>query len=335
MLLKAEGSYSVQAATSDSLGHPQHIPAISARSLTKRFAGLTAVDQVSFEIRRGSIFGLLGPNGSGKSTIIRMLCGILRPTSGSALVAGVDVAREPESVKTRIGYMAQHFGLYRDMTAHENITFYGMVYGLQRARLEVRRREVVELVGLTEHLHKLAGDLSGGWQQRLALACALLHEPMILFLDEPTAGIDPVARRLLWDLLFELSGRGITFLVTTHYMDEAERCTDVGYMYMSRLIALGDPADLKNLPEITPQDARWLEVDSDHPTIALAVLRKLPGVRSATIFGQLVHLLVDNSLEDSAIGRALADAGVAALRTIEVRPSLEDVFVTLTEGRKG
>ena len=308
-------------------------PAISVRSITKRFGALIAVDDVSFEIPRGTIFGLLGPNGSGKSTIIRMLCGILRPTAGTAEVGEIDVTKDPEGVKGRIGYMSQHFGLYRDLTAHENLTFYGMVYGLNGSRLDDRRREVVELVGLDEHLHKLAGQLSGGWQQRLALACALLHQPKILFLDEPTAGIDPVARRLLWDLLFELSGHGITFLVTTHYMDEAERCTEVGYMYMSRLIALGDPADLKLLPEVTPAAARWLEVDSEHPTVALAVLRKLPGVRSATIFGQLVHLLVDKSLEESTIVRTLDTAGLRDTRTIEVRPSLEDVFVSLTKQR--
>src|SRR5262245_11051257 len=305
--------------------------AITARALTKRFGALLAVDNVSFQIPRGAIFGLLGPNGSGKSTIIRMLCGILTPTSGSASVAGVDVFANPELVKGRIGYMSQHFGLYRDMTSFENITFYGMIYGLNGAQLDARRQAVVELVGLTDHLHKLAGQLSGGWQQRLALACALLHQPNILFLDEPTAGIDPVARRLLWDLLFQLSGQGITFLVTTHYMDEAERCTEVGYMYMSRLIALGDPADLKALPEITPDDARWLEVDTEHPTVALAVLRKLPGVRSATIFGQLVHLLVDRSLEQSAITDALERAGLHDTRAIEVRPSLEDVFVSMTQ----
>jgi ABC-type multidrug transport system ATPase subunit len=306
-------------------------PAIAARSLTKRFGSMTAVSDVSFDISRGSIFGLLGPNGSGKSTIIRMLCGILQPTSGQALVDDVDVSQTPEAVKTRIGYMAQHFGLYRDLSAYENITFYGMVYGLNGARLEKRRHEVVELVGLGDHLYKLAGQLSGGWQQRLALACALLHQPSILFLDEPTAGIDPVARRLLWDLLFELSGSGITFLVTTHYMDEAERCTEVAYMYMSRLIALGDPADLKTMPEVTPPDGRWVEVDSDHPTVALSVLRKVPGVRSATIFGQLVHLLVDRTLEDATLRKALSDGGIAESRTIEVRPSLEDVFVSLTQ----
>jgi ABC-type multidrug transport system ATPase subunit len=180
-------------------------------------------------------------------------------------------------------------------------------------------------------LKKLAGQLSGGWQQRLALACALLHQPRILFLDEPTAGIDPVARRLLWDLLFELSSEGFTFLVTTHYMDEAERCTEVGYMFMSRLIALGDPADLKALPDVTPPNTRWLEVDTDHPTAALAALRLQPGIISATIFGQLVHLLVENSVKESTVAQVLSQAGLAHSRMIEVRPSLEDVFVSLTK----
>jgi len=304
--------------------------AIRVASLTKRFGTLTAVDNVSFEVHRGGIFGLLGPNGSGKSTIIRMLCGILRPTAGELMVDEVDVNRDPEAVKDRIGYMSQHFGLYCDMTAYENLTFYGRVYGLTGARLDDRRQAVVDLVGLADHLRKLAGHLSGGWQQRLALACALLHEPRILFLDEPTAGIDPVARRLLWDLLFELSGQGITFLVTTHYMDEAERCTEVGYLFLGQLIALGDPADLKQLPAVTPADARWLEVDCDHPTLALQILRKLSGVRSATIFGQLVHLLVDKSLEESTIHRTLESAGFHQLHVIEVRPTLEDVFVSLT-----
>ena len=308
-------------------------PAIAVRSLTKRFGTVTAVDDVSFEIRRGSIFGLLGPNGSGKSTIIRMLCGILRPTSGGAWVDEIDVTKDPEGVKGRIGYMSQHFGLYRDLTAYENLTFYGRVYGLSGRRLDERRQAVIELVGLGEHLPKLAENLSGGWKQRLALACALLHEPRIVFLDEPTAGIDPVARRLLWDLLFELSGRGFTFFVTTHYMDEAERCTEVGYIYQSRLVALGDPAQLKTLPEVTPADARWIEVDCDHATAVLALLRKTPGIRSATIFGQLVHLLVDKSLDEQEITRTVESAGLGASRAIEVRPSLEDVFVSLTRGR--
>jgi ABC-type multidrug transport system ATPase subunit len=306
--------------------------AVRVRSLTKRFGTLTAVDRVSFDVPRGAIFGLLGPNGSGKSTIIRMLCGILRPTSGEASLEEINVTQNPEAVKERIGYMSQQFGLYRDLTAHENLTFYGRIYGLTGARLAERRDAVTELVGLREHLPQLAEHLSGGWKQRLALACAMLHEPRILFLDEPTAGIDPVARRMLWDLIFELSGWGITFLVTTHYMDEAERCTQVGYMYMGHLVALGDPADLKALPAVTPPDARWIEIDCEHPTAALGMLRKLPGVRSATIFGQLVHVLANRSLDEAALQRAIASAGLGSSRVIEVHPSLEDVFVTLTGG---
>jgi ABC-type multidrug transport system ATPase subunit len=312
---------------------PQAPPAIRVRQVTKRFGSQVAVDQVTFEVQRGAIFGLLGPNGSGKSTIIRMLCGILRPTSGELWVDDLNVNQNPEAVKDRIGYMSQHFGLYRDMTAYENLTFYGRVYGLAGRRLDERRQQVVDLVGLNGYLKQLAGHLSGGWQQRLALACALLHEPPILFLDEPTAGIDPVARRLLWDLLFELSGRGITFLVTTHYMDEAERCTEVGYLYLGQLIASGDPADLKQLPSVTPAGARWLEVDCEHPTLALPLLRKLHGVRSATIFGQLVHLLVEQSLTEPAVAAALHSGRFGAVHVIEVRPTLEDVFVSLTQSQ--
>jgi ABC-type multidrug transport system ATPase subunit len=305
-------------------------PAIQVQSLTKHFGTLAAVQNVSFQVAHGSIFGLLGPNGSGKSTIIRMLCGILKPTSGGVTVDGVEVHRNPEAVKDRIGYMSQHFGLYRDLTSYENLTFYGRIYGLAGTRLDERRRAVSELVGLNERWRQLAGELSGGWQQRLALACALLHEPRIVFLDEPTAGIDPVARRLLWDLIFELSGHGFTFLVTTHYMDEAERCTEVGYIYLSRLMAVGTPSQLKKLPEVTPVGTRWVEVECAAPMGALAVLRRLPEVRNATVFGQLVHLLVDQSLDDASIVRALDAAGLGPSRVLEVRPSLEDVFVSLT-----
>lgn len=302
---------------------------IETADLSRRFGDFTAVDRVSFTVRRSAIFGLLGPNGSGKSTIIRMLCGVMPPSSGSATVLGFDVARDPEEIKRRIGYMSQKFSLYNDLSVVENLDFYGRIYGLGSHRLEKRKRELLELTHVGPFVDKLAGNLSGGWKQRLALACSLIHEPEVLFLDEPTAGIDPVARRQLWDLLYELSASGVTMLVTTHYMDEAERCTDVGYLYQSKLLVLGQPNDLKSLPDVTPEGTRRYEIDVEHPAEQLVRLRSEPEVRDATLFGEHIHALVDESLTSERLSKLLeSPEAPATARPIE--PSLEDVFVTLT-----
>ncbi|MFO0982705.1 MAG: ATP-binding cassette domain-containing protein [Planctomycetota bacterium] len=302
---------------------------IDSVRLTRTFGSLAAVDDVSLAVPRGAIYGFLGPNGSGKSTVIRMLCGVLKPTAGHARVLGFDVDRESESIRRRIGYMSQRFSLYNDLSVRENLHFYGGIYGLRGARLAERTDAVLALSQMHNRVDQLAGTLSGGWKQRLALACALIHEPDVLFLDEPTAGIDPVARRELWDLLFELSGAGKTLFVTTHYMDEAERCSHIGYIYLARLIANGTPDELKHHPSVTPAGTRRLELSCEHATIELPAVRRLPGVRDATLFGDAVHLLVENHLTDQAIAAALHTQS----RPIELRPiapSLEDVFVTLS-----
>ena len=300
---------------------------IEVEQLTKRFGSNTVVDRVSFTVERGAIFGLLGPNGSGKSTIIRMLCGVLELTGGRATLLGQDTTTQAETLKPRIGYMSQSFSLYGDLTARENLVFYGRIYGLSPQKLASRIDEVCELTGISTYLEKLAATLSGGWKQRLALACALIHEPEVLFLDEPTAGIDPVARRDLWDLLFELSGRGVTLFVTTHYMDEAERCTQVAYIYQANLMVLGQPADLKTLPQVTPEGTRRLEVTLHRPAANLEVLRGIDGVRDATLFGETVHLLVEQDVDIATIRTATGDADMQAR---PIGPSLEDVFVTLS-----
>ena len=307
-------------------------PAIRCEHLTRRFGKLTAVNDVSFDVAAASIFGFLGPNGSGKSTVIRMLCGLLAPTSGGATLGGIDVVRHPDQVKPRIGYMSQQFSLYRDLTVDENLGFYGSVYGLSRDALQRRRQAVKQIVGITGQEARRAGTLSGGWRQRLALACALIHEPEIVFLDEPTAGIDPVARRSLWDLLFDLSAQGTTLFVTTHYMDEAERCTHIGYIYLARLIALGRPADLKKRQDVTPPGTVRLELVTDQAPAALRVLKGLPGIVSATFFGEALHLLASESLGPDAITSALSAAGLTVASVREMSPNLEDVFVSLTQG---
>jgi ABC-type multidrug transport system ATPase subunit len=306
---------------------------IECEGLTKRFGHVTAVDHASFKVGKGSIFGFLGPNGSGKSTVIRMLCGLLEPSDGRATVAGFDVARQTAEIKNLIGYMSQKFSLYDELTAHENLLFYGRLYGLRGEALTKRRDELVALTHIEPYLRRRAGLLSGGWRQRLAMACSLMHHPTVLFLDEPTAGIDPVARRELWDLLFEFSSQGMTLFVTTHYMDEAERCSHVGYIHMSKLVVCGEPDELKQLPVVNPPDTRRLEVTCERVTVALQAVRRLPGVRTATIFGQSMHLLVDKTMTEEALRAELSRAGIGQADIRPIAPSLEDVFVALTSQR--
>jgi len=299
---------------------------IDAHDVTIRFGAFTAVNRVSLTVKQGEVFGLLGPNGSGKTTLIRGLCGLIPLADGSAAVLDYNVRTEAERARAQIGYMSQKFSLYEDLTARENMDFYAGIYGLSPTEARERKQELIELTGLDPHLDKRAGRLSGGWKQRLALVCALMHSPRLVFLDEPTAGIDPVARRDLWNLLFRLSAEGISLVVTTHYMDEAERCARVGYIYNSYLLALGTPGELKRLPGVTPTGSRWLEIyDADNAGL-MERLRDRPGVFQATIFGQSIHALVDKD-------RSLDELDLAGSRVIDTEPSLEDVFVTISRAQ--
>jgi ABC-type multidrug transport system ATPase subunit len=304
--------------------------AIELRGLTKRFGAFTAVDHLSFDVRRGTIFGFLGPNGSGKSTCIRMLCGLLQPSGGDATVNGFDIVRESEQVKRSIGYMNQSFSLYRDLTVGENLAFFGGIYGLAGERLATRKAEVIDLVGIGPYVDRRSGQLSGGWKQRLALAAALIHEPDVLFLDEPTAGIDPVARRELWDLLFDLAGRGKTLFVTTHYMDEAERCNDIAYIYLSKLMVRGTPAELKSLPDVSPPGTRRIAIATPSPPQALALLKRQPFALDATLVESEIQLLLPQETTDDQALAVLREGGLTGVKSRPIDPSLEDVFVTLT-----
>jgi ABC-2 type transport system ATP-binding protein len=309
---------------------PPEGASISAEHLVRRFGDFTAVNDVSFRVEKGEIFGFLGPNGSGKTTVIKMLTGLLPLSEGSAWVEGLDVRTDAEAVRERIGYMSQKFSLYDDLTVAENLQFYGRIYGLEPARMKRRIDETVQLNGLAPYMDRLAAKLSGGWKQRLALGCAMLHEPKLLFLDEPTAGIDPVARRELWDLLFELSGHGITFFVTTHYMDEAERCSHVAYIYYGKLIADGTPAELKQIPDVQPAGTKRVEISTPEVTRALRVARKIPGIRSATIFGESIHALVEDRFDLPDLRAQLLKNDITVNDIRPLTPSLEDVFVELT-----
>jgi len=302
-------------------------PIIRAHDLTRRFGDFVAVDHVSLEVERGEIFGFLGPNGAGKSTTIRMLCGILEPTSGTAIIDGFDVGREPDRVKERIGYMSQRFSLYPDLTVRENITFYGGIYGLSAERIRERGAWAVEMAGLVGRENQLARELAGGWKQRLALGCAILHEPPILFLDEPTSGVDPISRRQFWDLIYRLAEGGTTVFVTTHFLDEAEHCRRLVLIYRGRAIALDTPASLKRRI-----DGVILDIAVDEADHATEILRRTPWARQVALFGRSVHALVADADEGGAKVRAeLGRAGLAVHCIDPIPPSLEDVFIHLIE----
>ncbi len=299
---------------------------IVVEHLAKSFGKFAAVDDVSFSVRRGEIMGFLGPNGAGKSTIIRILCGLLSPTSGRAVVAGIDVSRDPEGVRQRIGYMSQKFSLYRNLTVEENLRFFAGIYRVPERELSERIRFAVEMAGLSGREHSRVSTLAGGWQQRLALGCAVLHRPPILFLDEPTSGVEPRSRRRFWDLIHSLAADGVTVLVSTHYMDEAEYCDRVALINQGRLIAIGSPQQLKQ----TAFGGQLILIECDALGATLAALQQAPGVRDCSVFGDSLHVVVDdaeNSLEELPF--YLANKNLRLNRIARINPSLEDVFVQL------
>ena len=305
-------------------------PIVEVHNLEKRFGAFRAVAGVSFAVRRGEIFGFLGPNGAGKSTTIRMLCGLLTPSGGRGTVAGLDIVRDTERIKTRIGYMSQKFSLYDELTVEENIDFYSGIYRLPTEKKAARKDWVLAMAGLRDHRHARTAELSGGWKQRLALGCAVLHEPPILFLDEPTSGVDPNSRRQFWDLIYTLSGEGVTVFVTTHYMEESEYCDRLGIIYRGELIALGTPRELKteHMPEAV------LEIDCERPNDAMLVVEQLPEVKEVALFGRGLHAVAtDAAAAEPAIRAALAAGNFAGARIERIVPTLEDVFVSLIEAR--
>ncbi len=304
-------------------------PAIRTNVLSKSFGSFVAVDSVSFDVPAGSIFGLLGANGAGKSTTIRMLCGLLAPSSGTATVAGIDIAGNPEGVKRRIGYMSQRFSLYNDLTVAENIRFFGGVYGLSNDELSRRQEEAVRLAGLEGREKSLTRELSGGWKQRLALGCAMLHRPGIVFLDEPTGGTDPISRRLFWDIINHLAEAGTNVLVTTHYLDEAEYCNELVLMHAGKIVAQGSPGALKR--EVITGSV--FEVECSDPVAGMSALRKLPEVRETAIFATRLHVTLDREEDIGTALEELRRAGLSVGSHGRIVPSLEDVFIRLIDQR--
>ena len=304
---------------------------VLAEDLVKRFGDFTAVDRINLETRAGEIFGFLGPNGAGKSTTIRMLCGLLRPTAGRAYVAGFDVAREPERVREHIGYMSQKFSLYNDLTVEENLRFFGGLYNVPGDILRERMGWTLGMAGLEGRERSMTATLSGGWKQRLALGCAVLHRPPILFLDEPTSGVDPLSRRKFWELIQQMAHDGVTVFVTTHYMEEAEYCNRLALIYRGRIVALGTPTELKQ----RAMTGELLSLEAEPLGAALEAVESAPGVLDAAVFGNALHLVVaDAAAARASLPARLAARGITLARLEPIRPTLEDVFVSLTTGRE-
>ena len=305
--------------------------AVTMRDLVKRFGDFVAVDHVNLDVKRGEIFGFLGPNGAGKSTTIRMLCGLLQPTSGTASVGGLDVMNQSEAIKQHIGYMSQKFSLYDDLTVEENLDFFCGIYGVARQRREERKAYVLRMAGIEERRRSLTRLLSGGWKQRLALGCAILHEPPILFLDEPTSGVDPIARRTFWELIYQLSAAGQTIFVSTHYMDEAEYCHRLALMYRGKVIALGTPDELKQSLE----SHFLLRLEVSDVLESMKILEKLAGVSDVAVFGGGLHVTVaDGEQAIPQIRFALEQAGITVTVLEPIQPSMEDVFVAMIESEE-
>ena len=304
--------------------------AVAVENLEKRFGDFQAVNKVSFQVKRGEIFGFLGPNGAGKSTTIRMLCGILAPTAGKATVIGFDVFREAEQIKSHIGYMSQKFSLYEDLTVEENIDFYSGIYRIPKEEKKARKDWVIKMSGLEEHRNSLTAILPGGWRQRLALGCALLHKPPVIFLDEPTSGVDPISRRNFWDLIYQLAAEGVTVFVTTHYMDEAEYCDRLAMIYRGELVAIGTPDELKS----RYMNADILNLECPDPFKMLQVVTGISVIKEAALFGRGLHLTVEDSeAAMPMIATALQAQKADYTRLEKIRPSLEDVFVAIIEAR--
>lgn len=302
---------------------------VEVQELTKRFGNFIAVNKVNFHIEEGEIFGFLGPNGAGKTTVIRMLCGLLLPTSGVGRVLGYDIRTQPEKIKSRIGYMAQKFALYEDLTARENLDFYANIYEVPQPTVASRVQELIKMADLAGRENDRISTLSGAWKQRLALGCAIVHRPEMLFLDEPTAGVDPVSRRHFWEMIYNLAGQGVTIFVTTHYMDEAEHCNRVGLMYGGRLIACDEPDVLK-----AQMPGTLLEIDAQPGVEAMAILRQQPFVQEVSVHGLLLHAMLSEKAGETAIPAlqsALAGQGITVTSITPIEPSLEDVFIAMID----